>query len=142
MGPLQPITKRGNRYILTATCYSTKWAEALAVPEINGEAVAQFMFFHVISCFGCPAEWISDRGPEFMNECVCAFNELYWIRHRFATAYHPRTNGLDEKTNRVLVKILGKLAVDNADWDLFLDAALWAYRTKSKAFMCHAHRLI
>lgn len=100
------------------------------------------MFFYVISCFGCSAEWIFDRGSEFMNECVCVFNELYWIRYRFVTVYYLRINGLDEKINRVLVKILGKLAVDNADWDFFFDVVLWVYRIKLKVFMCYVYRLI
>lgn len=29
MGPFKKITQRGNKYIVVATCYVTKWAEAM-----------------------------------------------------------------------------------------------------------------
>ncbi|KAJ8023294.1 hypothetical protein HOLleu_35666 [Holothuria leucospilota] len=35
VGPLQPITKRGNRYILTLVDYATRNPEAVPLPKID-----------------------------------------------------------------------------------------------------------
>ena len=44
------------------------------------------------------------------------------------SAYHPQTNGLDERTNQTLVKAIVKLSSSTQDWDLNIEAALYAYR--------------
>ena len=42
-GPLSPITERSNRYILTLVYYSTRYPEAVALPNIETECVAEFL---------------------------------------------------------------------------------------------------
>ena len=41
IGPLSPITERGNRYIYTSVDYSTRYPEAVALPNIETERVAE-----------------------------------------------------------------------------------------------------
>ena len=41
IGPLHPITERGNRYILTLVDYATRYPEAVALPKIETERVAE-----------------------------------------------------------------------------------------------------
>ena len=43
VGPL-PITAKGNRYIVVATDYFTKWPEAEAISEATGKRVAEFIY--------------------------------------------------------------------------------------------------
>ncbi len=50
------------------------------------------------------------------------------VEHRISSAYHPQTNGLDERTNQTLVRTLKKLTTTGKDWDQYIDAALYAYR--------------
>lgn len=46
-------------------------------------------------------------------------------------AYHPQTNGLDEKTNHNIKRALTKLVNDKQDnWDIYLDATLFSLRSK------------
>ncbi|MCO5573295.1 hypothetical protein L7F22_027064 [Adiantum nelumboides] len=55
------------------------------------------------------------------------------IKHVHSTPYYPQCNGLVEKTNGVLCKIITKHVRDRPqDWDKHLTAALWAYRTSFK----------
>ncbi|MCO5606710.1 hypothetical protein L7F22_060900 [Adiantum nelumboides] len=50
------------------------------------------------------------------------------------TPYYPQCNGLVEKINGVLCKIITKHVRNRPqDWDKHLTAALWAYRTSFKA---------
>ena len=121
------------RYILVATEYVTKWAEAAAVRKDDAKTVAKFLYENIITRFGCPKELVSDRGTHFINHTIQAMTEKYEIKHRKTTPYHPQANGQTEKTNGILCKILTKtISGKGTDWDDKLFAALWAYRTAYK----------
>ena len=51
--------------------------------------------------------------------------------HRIVTsAYHPQTNGLDERTNQTLKARLSKLMNENQnDWDEYLEEVAFSIRT-------------
>lgn len=134
VGPIALSSKIGQkRYILVATDYVTKWAEAIATKMNSAQMVATFLYENIITRFGCPKELVSDRGTHFINSTIAAFTEKYEIRHRKTTPYHPRANGQTEKTNGLLCKILTKIILEaGTDWDTKLFAALWAYRTAYK----------
>ena len=71
VGPL-PETQRGNKYIMTVSCYFSKWPEAAALPNKTAAGVAEFLF----QCFtrhGCCNVKISDQGREFVNQ-VCGIS--------------------------------------------------------------------
>ena len=134
VGPIAPASRNGQkRYILVATEYVTKWAEASAVRSDNASTVAKFLYENIITRFGCPKELVSDRGTHFINSTIQALTDKYEIKHRKTTPYHPRANGQTEKTNGILCKILTKTIMGTGtDWDIKLFAALWAYRTAYK----------
>ncbi|MCO5596833.1 hypothetical protein L7F22_050903 [Adiantum nelumboides] len=88
-----------------------------------------------IERFGTPLEILSDRGPGFRADLLDALLENLSIKHVHSTPYYPQCNGLVEKTNGVLCKIITKHVRDRPqDWDKHLTAALWAYRTSFKVF--------
>ena len=67
VGPIAPASKHGQkRYILVATDYVTKWAEALAVKNDNASTVAKFLYENIITRFGCPKELVSDHRPNLL----------------------------------------------------------------------------
>ena len=71
----------------------------------------------------------SDQGHEFINEVNCNLFDLTGVEHRISAAYHPQTNGLDERLNQTLVNALTKMAGDKSDeWDDYIDPVLFAYR--------------
>ena len=55
------------------------------------------------------------------------------IRRSHSTPYYPQCNGLVEKVNGVICKIISKQVGEKPKtWDQHLGAALWAYRTSFK----------
>lgn len=110
MGPFPSY--RGNKYIVVAVNYVSKWAEAQALLTNDARVVVKFLrklFFR----FGVPKALISDRGNHFANDQTAKVLHKYRVRHRFTTPYHPQTNGQTEITNRALNRILEKSVGSN-----------------------------
>ena len=128
IGPL-PVTQRGKCYILIAMDYLSRWAEAKAVKQITSKEVAKFIYEDVCCRHGVPLELLSDRGPGFRGELVEYLCAKLKIDHRYTTPYYPQCNGLNERFNGELVRILSKMTEGHGkNWDLELPCALWAYR--------------
>ena len=129
-GPL-PVTSNGNRYIVIAMDYFSKWPEAKAIPNMKAETVAKFIYEDIICRHGVPQEILSDRGTSFVNKIISELCQNYQTKHRLTSAYRPQTNGMVECFNRTLGECIAKLVNDNnKEWDQFVDAVLLAYRTK------------
>ena len=126
VGPIAPPTRYGRkRYILVATDYATKWAEAAATKTDDAATVAKFLYENIISRYGCPKELVSDRGTHFLNKTIAELTTRFLIKHRKTSPYHPRANGQTEKTNGILCGIFTKtIAGSLTDWDDKLWAAL------------------
>jgi transposase InsO family protein len=133
VGLVHPHSSRGMVYIVVATEYLTKWAEAKVVKTDTAAHAATFMYENIITRFGCPKILVSDRGTHFLNDLIREMTNRFQIDHRKTTPYHPQTNGQTERVNGILVSILRKTVIDSKrDWDVKLTAALWAYRTTYK----------
>ena len=61
IGPIAPVTDRGNRYILTMVDYATRYPEATALKSIEAETVAEALVT-MFSRVGIPEEILSDQG--------------------------------------------------------------------------------
>jgi len=132
VGPL-PLTENGNKYIIVATDYMTKWPEARAIPQATAQQVARFIYEDIICRHGCPDTILSDRGSHFRNQVIDELLKEYEIKHIYSTPYHPSTNGLVERFNRTLYESLAKTTVNPQTWDTRIPSVLFAYRTARQA---------
>ncbi|MCO5609978.1 hypothetical protein L7F22_064213 [Adiantum nelumboides] len=111
----------------------TRWAEAAATTRITAKDVAKFVFENICCRFGTPLEIIFDRGPGFRGDLIGELMEQLGISRRHSSLYYPQCNGLVEKVNGMICRIITKQANNRPkDWDRHLNAALWAYRTSFK----------
>jgi transposase InsO family protein len=139
IGPINPPAKgTKNKYIITATDYTTKWVEARALKDNTATSTARFIFEEIITKFGCPIELVSDQGSHFLNVTIQILTKTFMVLHRKSTTYYLQANGQAESTNKVIKSILTKIVYANrTDWDTKLYAALWAYRTAYKVTQSH-----
>nr|GFA25162.1 reverse transcriptase domain-containing protein [Tanacetum cinerariifolium] len=141
MGPFP--SSKGNKYILVAVDYLSKWVEAKALPTNDTRVVVKFLK-SLFSQFGTPKAIISDRGTHFCNDQFSRIMAKYGVTHRLSTAYHPQTSGQVEVTNRRLKSILERMVGENrASWSDKLEDALWASQTAFKTSVgCTPYRLV
>ncbi|GJT88724.1 reverse transcriptase domain-containing protein [Tanacetum coccineum] len=141
MGPFP--SSRGNKYILVAVDYLSKWVEAKALPTNDARVVCKFLK-SLFARFGAPRAIISDRGTHFCNDQFAKVMLKYGVTHRLSTAYHPQTSGQVEVSNRGLKRILERTVGENrASWSDKLDDALWAFRTAYKTPIgCTPYKLV
>lgn len=130
VGPIEPPSSRGHRFILAATDYFSSWAEAVPLKEVKGETVKGFMQNKIIYSFGIPSQITSDNGPSLKSDKLSRFAKKYRTNLRYSTIYNARANGLAEAFNKTLCKLLKKIVTRNKrDWYERIFEALWAYRT-------------
>ncbi len=129
VGPL-PRTKEGNKYIIVAMDYLTKWPEARLTKEATAATTVEFIYDDIVCRHGCPGIIQTDRGTHFNNRLLEKLVEKFRIEHIMSTPYHPQTNGLVERYNRTLINTLAKMAEKHTDeWDKYVAPALFSYRT-------------
>ncbi|XP_057803083.1 uncharacterized protein LOC131018370 [Salvia miltiorrhiza] len=132
MDVVGPLTKSsgGHLYILAATDYFSKWAEALPLKEVKKETVADFIKTHIIYRYGVPRYIITDNGTPFSNTLINKLCEKFRFKQRKSSMYNAPANGLAEAFNKTLCNLLKKVvAKTKRDWHERIGEALWAYRT-------------
>ncbi|CAF1544954.1 unnamed protein product [Adineta ricciae] len=131
IGPL-PVTSTGNRWILAAIDHTTKCPIVKASSSAPHEFVAKFVYEEIVLSFGCPTKIITDRGTNFTIVTLNSYFKLIGIKHLLTSAYHPRTNGVVERFNRLFAGMLAKYIADDAvnKWDLYINRALFACRIR------------
>ena len=128
MGPLQE-TERYNAYILVVSDYFTKWVEAYPLPNQTAPVVADIIAREWVPRYGVPGSIHSDQGTNFTSAVFTGMCTLLGIDKTRTTPFHPSSDGMVERFNATLQKVLSCTS-DRChwDWDLMIPFALMAYR--------------
>ena len=91
MGPF--LSSKGNKYILVAVDYVSKWVEALVSPTNDSRVVVKLFKKVIFPLFRVPRVLISDNGQHFIKKKLEALSKKYGVHHKYALGYHPQTSG-------------------------------------------------
>jgi len=129
LGPL-PITDSGNRYVLVAMDYYSKWPFVAALPNQEAVTVADALVRGFFCNFGAPLQLHSDRGSNFESAVMAEVCKLFGVHKTRTTSLYPQGNSLVERFNRTLVNALSLYVSENQrDWDKWLDFVCLSYRS-------------
>lgn len=129
LGPF-PLSSTGNKWIVVATDYLTRYCEAKALPRGTSAEIARFFLHSIVLRHGAPAVVITDRGTAFTSALTEEVMKLTYTDHRRTTAYHPQTNGLTERLNKTIADMISMYVnVEHNNWDDVLPYVVFAYNT-------------
>ena len=127
VGPL-PRSHSGNKYLLVVCDYATRYPEAVPLHTIDAPRIAEELV-KVFAQVGVPREILTDQGSNFTSQMLTEIYRLLGVQPIRTSPYHPQTDGLVERFNQTLKRMLKKAAMDNVkDWDKFVPYLLFAYR--------------
>lgn len=121
LGPL-PMSDNGMRYILVVKDFTTRYVILQALPDKTTVSVACALKASVFTHYGTPETLLSDNGTEFVSETINLLCKAYNIKKVQTAPYHPASNGLVERVNREINKLL-KLYVGqsgHSNWDTYM----------------------
>jgi hypothetical protein len=116
------------RWMLTLIDHCTLWPIAVPMRDATASAIADALLEHVITPFGLPCEFLTDRGSNFLSGGLTKFLDAGKIEKTNTSGYHSRTNGKNKCYNGILETTLFKLNTtgDLSRWEEFLQPALYS----------------
>ncbi|KAK3921274.1 Retrovirus-related Pol polyprotein from transposon 412 [Frankliniella fusca] len=127
-GPF-PTTSSGQRYLLVAVDYFTRWPEAIPIPSLHAEVVAKALVTNIFSRFGSPCELHSDQGRSFESAVFKSVLNVMGIRKTRTTPMRPQSDGAAERLVKSVVTQLSMFVNTNAnDWDLQVPLVMLSLR--------------
>ena len=113
VGPNEPCSDKKSRYILTMIDYARRYPEAVALPSIETDSVAEALV-EIFSRVGIPDEVLKDCGSQFTAEVMKEVSRLQLT----TTPYHPMCNGLVERFHATLKQMLRRMCAERPkDWE-------------------------
>lgn len=91
VGPINPPSETGNRFILTVVDYATCYPEVKALKRIDSETEAEALV-EIYSRVGIPREVPTDQGKQFTSDIMKEVGRLLSIKQLTTTPYHPTCN--------------------------------------------------
>ena len=128
VGPISPVTSRGNRFILTCIDMLTGFTVAIPIKDKSASTVCDAYRAHIYCTFGGSARILTDNGTEFKNEQMDELWKQLDIKRVYSPVYTPEANGRLEVWHRFFKACVAKHIRGNAaEWDEVVPLAAAAY---------------
>ncbi|KAJ3005112.1 hypothetical protein NUW54_g4490 [Trametes sanguinea] len=109
---------RGYDYLWVIVCRLTSMVHL--VPVHTTDTVADLVLVYireVVRLHGLPESIVSDRDSKFTSKFWQEVHRLMGAKLLMSTVFHPQTDGLSERTIRLVTQILRSMvAPDQTDW--------------------------
>ena len=121
--------------ILHLIDHATRFSVATSVPNKKPESIVKAMLSKWISVFGAPDKFLTDNGGEFVNQDLITLAESFGITIQTTAAESPWSNGIVERHNQVIGKMVTKILADTkCNFEVALQ---WASNAKNSLANVH-----
>jgi len=128
-GPF-PTSSNDNHYLLVLVDVHSRFVVLRAIRNKSMVTVGNTLV-EIFCQFGFPKIIQSDNGTEFVNQVIKHLTNTAMMDHRLTTPYHPRANGLAERTVQTSTKLIKKLLHGAKKyWDSHLPFVQYAINVK------------
>ena len=103
-----PRNKVGNKYVLVLMDYTSKWPEAYALRNVITETVVKCLI-DMTARVGILEEVLTDNASNFVSKTMREYCTTMGIEQINTSPYHPQTDGMVERFNATLKRLLRKL---------------------------------
>ena len=117
-------------HVLVVEDHFTRYVQAFITKNHMARTTARVLYNNYFSVFGFPQHLMSDQGTEFCGKVIVAMCSLLGVEKIRTTLYHPQTNGLAERVNQTLQRMIGKLDPEKRrKWPSHIGSIIIAYNS-------------
>ncbi|GFW67990.1 hypothetical protein TNCV_1617511 [Trichonephila clavipes] len=128
IGPVDPVSSQGHKYILCLMDQHSRWPEAIPLKSLTAKSTCEALL-EIFSRTGIPEVIVMDNATNFTTSLTQEFLKILGACPRFSTPYHPEGNGLIERWNQTLKNMLHYIIREEGrSWHRHIPFLLWAYR--------------
>lgn len=126
-----PVADGGERYVIAAVEYVTRYAVARCTTQHTAESVASFLMEDVVLKFGVFQELLTDGAPELAGKVIEQLVELLQAYQINPVPYRPQMIGLVERFHRSWKDCVSMFMASEAqnDRNLWVKFAVYAYNS-------------
>ena len=118
----------GIENILVIIDHFTRYAQAIPTRNQTARTTAKELFGQFVIHYGFPARLHSDQGQTFESKVVAELCKIAGVEKSRMTHYHAMGNGMVERFNQTLLKLLGTLHdEEKTDWKAHVPTLVHAY---------------
>ena len=132
MGPLKR-SRNGNINILVLADQKSKFCWLRATKNQLAITIAKHIAKIELE-FGLFEQLLTDQGPNYESTLLAELCELLDTNKVHTSVYHPICDGLSERLNQTVIKMIKTYINDqHSNWDELLPAIAFAYNTATHA---------
>ena len=138
VGPMNPPSRRGHRYMFTCVCAWNGWYRAFPVMDDSSQTAVECLFYYIIcDIAGFLLDIGSDRGLAFVEGAVKDLLQVFGVEQVLGSAYHPQAQSAVERPHREYNELCKAFMESTQGWDRMCYIFVWTIRSTPREALGH-----